>query len=68
MRQIQLLLRDPGYTDRLAAFLQSVGQELLVSGPDSLDLEHTAPEELEIYLRVWHVLYPEAEVEIALGA
>lgn len=68
MRQIHLLLRDPAYTDRLAAFLQSVGQETLVSGPDSLDLTHTPRDELEIYLRVWQVLYPEAEVEIALGA
>jgi hypothetical protein len=68
---MQLFLRDPTYTDRLAAFLTSVGRRAVVGAPDRVDLDE-APEdsqnlELELYLRVWHVLYPDAEVELALG-
>ena len=66
---MQLVLRDPSYTDRLAAFLSSVGQQAVVDGPDGLRLveeqDEAARLELEIYLRVWRVLYPEAEVELA---
>jgi hypothetical protein len=66
---MQLLLRDPAYTERLASFLRSLGQRPIVSGPHHLELEpigRTAPDraELEIYLRVWRVLYPDAEVEL----
>jgi hypothetical protein len=66
---MQLLLRDPVYTERLASFLKSLGQRPIVSGPHQLELEpigQSSPEraELEIYLRVWRVLYPDAEVEI----
>jgi hypothetical protein len=68
---MQLFLHDPTYTDRLAAFLTSVGRRAVVGAPDRVDLDE-APEdslnlELELYLRVWHVLYPDAEVELALG-
>ena len=66
---MHLLLRDPSYTNRLATFLNSLGQHPVMSGPDQLDLDNHADEssrlEMEIYLRVWHVLYPEAEVELA---
>jgi hypothetical protein len=66
---MHLVLRDPTYTDRLAAFLSSVGQEAVVDGPGGLRLleeqDDAARLELEIYLRVWRVLYPEAEVELA---
>ena len=65
---MQLLLRDPDYTDRLAEFLSSVGQTAVVSGPDRVDLgngDDEARVELEIYLRVWRVLHPEADVELA---
>ena len=66
---IQLVLRDPSYTDRLAAFLSSLGQRPIISGPDHLEIanngDDSARVELEIYLRVWRVLYPEAEVELA---
>jgi hypothetical protein len=66
---MQLLLRDPVYTERLASFLKSLGQRPIVSGPHQLELEpigQSSPEraELEIYLRVWRVLYPDAEVEL----
>jgi hypothetical protein len=66
---MQLLLRDPVYTERLASFLRSLGQRPIVSGPLTLELdpvEPTGPDrtELEIYLRVWRVLYPDAEVEL----
>jgi hypothetical protein len=61
---LQLLLRDPDYTDRLAAFLRSVGQRPLVHGPGRLDVD--APdEELDAYLRVWHVMHPDAVVEMS---
>ena len=59
---LQLHLRDPDYTDRLAAFLRSVGQRPLVNGPGQLEVD--APnDELDAYLRVWLVMHPNAEVE-----
>jgi hypothetical protein len=64
---MQLRLSDPSYTDRLANFLRSLGQAAIVAGPGQLevDLSPTGPTaaELEIYLRVWRVLYPDAEVQ-----
>jgi hypothetical protein len=64
---MHLILRDPAYTDRLASFLSSLGQHPIVSGPRDVDLEPCEGDraELEIYLRVWRVLYPDAEVELA---
>ena len=68
---MQLLLRAPSYTDRLAAYLTSVGRHAVVGAPDRVDLEESPDDsqhlELELYLRVWRVLYPEADVELALG-
>lgn len=68
---MQLFLRDPSYTDRLAAFLTSVGRQAIVSAPDRVDLDENDEDsehiELELYLRVWRVLHPDAEVEIAVG-
>jgi len=65
---MHLSLSDPAYTDRLASFLRSLGQRPLVTGPDSLELEPVDDDEsrveLEIYLRVWRVLYPDANVEV----
>jgi hypothetical protein len=66
---MQLTLNDPAYTDRLASFLRSLGQRPIVSGPQHVELDEaggaTDRAELEIYLRVWRVLYPDAEVELA---
>ena len=66
---MQLLLRDPDYTERLASFLRSLGQDPIVSGPDHVEIDppqnDTDRAELQIYLRVWSVLYPDAEVELA---
>ncbi len=67
---MQLILRDPSYTERLAAFLRSVGQAPVVAGPAAVELraplaEEDARLEVEIYLRVWRVLYPEAAVSLA---
>jgi hypothetical protein len=68
---MQLLLRDPSYTDRLAAFLTSVGRRAVVGAPDRIDIDDSAGDsdqlELELYLRVWHVIYPDAAVELAVG-
>jgi hypothetical protein len=65
---MQLLLRDPSYADRLATFLTSVGRPAVVVAPNRVDLADGADEtqrlELELYLRVWHVLYPDADVEL----
>jgi hypothetical protein len=60
---LQVLLTDPAYTERLAAFLRSVGQRPVVSGPAALELDVPA-EELEVYLQVWNVMYPDAEVRL----
>jgi hypothetical protein len=60
---MQLRLSDPSYTDRLAHFLRSLGQTVLVDGPTRLEVG-TLRQELEIYLRVWRVLYPDAEVQL----
>ena len=66
---MQLFLRDPRYTDRLAAFLTSVGRRAVVGAPDRVDIDETVEDaqhlELELYLRVWSVLYPDADVELA---
>jgi hypothetical protein len=40
-----------------------VGQRPVVGGPDSVEIE-AEQAEVEVYLRVWKVLYPDAEVEI----
>jgi hypothetical protein len=65
---MQLRLSDPSYTDRLANFLRSLGQAATVAGPGQLEVDLSptgqTPAELEIYLRVWRVLYPDAEVQL----
>jgi len=60
---MRLLLRDAAYTERLAAFLRSVGQQPVVAAPDALDVD-VEPAELDVYLRVWQVLEPDAEVTV----
>ena len=65
---MQLLVRDPEYTDRLAGFLRSLGQAAYVRDPRSVevstqDLEDTR-EDLLVYLRVWNAIYPDADVEL----
>lgn len=59
---MRLLVHDSAYTDRLAAFLRSVGQRPIVAGPQSVEVGDTERAEIEIYLRVWRVLYPDAPV------
>ncbi len=61
---MRLLLDDPAYTERLAAFLRSVGQLPVRSGPLALDVAEADAAELEVYLRVWLVLYPDATVRL----
>jgi hypothetical protein len=63
---MQLRLSDPSYTDRLAHFLRSLGQTTIIAGPTQLEVD-TSPKELLIYLRVWAVLYPDAEVQVGKG-
>jgi hypothetical protein len=68
---MHLFLRDPTYTDRLAAFLTSVGRRAFVAAPDRVELDESSDAtqhlELEMYLRVWRVLHPDADVELAVG-
>jgi hypothetical protein len=68
---MQLLLRDPSYTDRLAAFLRAVGRHAVVAAPDRVDVDESQDDlqrlEVELYLRVWAVIYPDADVELAVG-
>jgi hypothetical protein len=62
---MQLRLFDPTYTDRLATFLRSLGQTVVVAAPNQLEVEardSSSVAEIGIYLRVWKVLYPDAEV------
>jgi hypothetical protein len=64
-----LRLRDPSYTERLASFLQSVGLSAVVVARDSVEVigePGRVPDEseLEIYLRVWRVLEPDARVDV----
>ena len=65
---MQLRLSDPSYTDRLATFLESLGQTVLVVAPGLLKVDlvpgASPRNELEIYLRVWRVLYPDANVQM----
>jgi hypothetical protein len=71
MRPMHLLLRDPSYADQLAAFLTSVGRHAIVAAPDRVDLDENDDDlerlEVEMYLRVWRVLHPEADVELTTG-
>jgi hypothetical protein len=68
---MDIRLADPIYTDRLASFLESLGQTAIQCGPGQIDVIVTDKEpdrqvalrELEIYMRVWGVLYPDAEIE-----
>jgi hypothetical protein len=65
---VHLHLSDPAYTERLAAFLESLGQTVIVAAPGLVELEQElAAAELAIYLKVWHVLYPEALVTLERG-
>jgi len=69
---MQLRLGDSLYTERLASFLESLGQATIVSGPAEIEMlfpEESRPAEIArhetaIYLRVWSVLYPDAEVTV----
>ena len=69
---MQLRLGDTIYTERLASFLESLGQATIVSGPNEIELlapdtgkaGDMARREIAIYLRVWSVLYPDAEVSL----
>jgi hypothetical protein len=47
----------------------SLGQNPVVAGPARVDLgngDEAARVELEIYLRVWRVLHPDVEVDLAV--
>ena len=63
--RLRLRLSDPEYTERLAEFLSSLQVDAVVAGPGQLELlESPRAQEMEIYLRVWSVLYPDARVDV----
>jgi hypothetical protein len=65
---MDLRLTNPDYTERLASFLNSLGQQAVVAGPDTVELipddREGSQVEMDIYLRVWNVLYPDARVSV----
>ena len=62
---MDLTLSDPSYTDRLISFFASLGRTLRSPEPGKLVLdEELADLELAMYLRVWHVLHPNAVVSV----
>ena len=62
---MQLILSDPAYTERLLAFFATLGRMLRIDAPGRLLLdEELADLELAMYLRVWHVLHPDAVVSV----
>jgi hypothetical protein len=64
---MQLSLSDPSYTERLVSFFASLGRALRTAEPGRLVLEEELADlELAMYLRVWHVLHPEAVVSVEL--
>jgi hypothetical protein len=60
---LRLFLHEPDFTEQLAAFLRSVGQQPIVSGPGQIEVD-AQTEELDAYLRVWQVIHPDAAVEL----
>jgi hypothetical protein len=68
--KLHLTLSDPAYTERLATFLESLGQSTIVAGPGQVELvgedrSELVRSELRIYLKVWGVLYPDAKVTVS---
>ena len=62
---MHLSLSDPAFTERLVSFFESLGQTVRVHGPGRIELENGLDQgELGIYLRVWQVLHPDAEVTV----
>ncbi len=64
-----LQLSDAAYSERLTAFLTSLGQRAVECGPGRYELAEEVDDlEVAIYLRVWDVLYPEAPVSLERSA
>ena len=64
---VDVILRpsDAAYTERLAAFLQSLGLQTTASGHDFVEVEREIPpDELRIYLRVWDILHPGVTITV----
>lgn len=62
---VMLRPSDPAYSERLLAFMESLGQKGTVTDEETVALERDIPAaELSVYLRVWSVLYPETTVSV----
>lgn len=72
LEEMRLQLTDAFYTERLLTFLQSVGQRPTVTGPGRIEVAGDESEvkrlEVELYVRVWQVIHPEAEVDFVSDA
>lgn len=61
-----LRLSDPALTERLAAFLSSLGERVTSTGEGVVVIDREIPPaELRIFLRVWSVLHPEGTITVA---
>ena len=62
------LRTQPEYSERLASFFASLGRSAAVADAGRVQVEFPpgveAEHELDIYLRVWAVIHPDAEVTI----
>lgn len=62
---VMLRPSDPAYSERLLAFMESLGVKGAVTEEEAVALERDIPApELSVYLRVWSVLYPEVTVSV----
>ena len=67
---MQLRLSNPTHTDGLATFLRGLGQTVCVRPPNRVEVDArtgSAAAEIQIYLRVWRVLYPDGAVQVESG-
>lgn len=66
---MHIVVRDPMYTERLVSFLASLGRYPVAAASDRVEIDAETDDasrlELEIYLGIWRVLYPDAELELS---
>lgn len=66
---VYLNISDPVYSERLADFLASLGKSVRLAEPGEVVVEEALDDfELTLYLRVWHVLYPDTLVTVGEAA
>jgi hypothetical protein len=69
---MHLIVTEAEYLERLAGHLASVGFEVLIAGPQDLEVvglgddPSVAADDLEPFLRVWSRLYPDVGIELGV--